>query len=90
MNDEDYLKLQKVQNALLMLRPEKSRKRLEKSFLKIFLNSQDIMLIFQICAKTAYRWRKEKYLKFNRVRGTYLYTWGGILDMIDDRLFGSE
>lgn len=90
MSDDDYNKLQKVQNALIKLRPEKYRKRLERTFLKIFLNSEDIMLIFQIGPKTAYRWRKEKLLKYNRIRGVYLYTWGGILDMIDDRLFGNE
>lgn len=90
MNKNDLMKFNRVKAALISLRPEKFHSRLEKTFIKFFLTTADILIIFQICPKTAYRWRKDLTLPHKKVRGMYFYTWNGILGLLDDWLFGDE
>lgn len=83
MNKEISDKLNKVMDDLLMYRPDNGK--LKKIREKEVLDSSDMTILFQICAKTLYRWRKNSIIKFRKVSGKYYFLWVDVLPLLDVR-----
>ncbi|WP_333599898.1 helix-turn-helix domain-containing protein [Flavobacterium sp.] len=82
--------MSEVAIAVVLQELQKTNKHLEKLTASYadqdILDSADMKLLFKICDKTLYRWRKKQYFPSRKMGGKYFYSKRIIMAILRTRL----